>query len=193
MNLSYQTEDLFDLFKASMREVEGALPSSTFSQVSEICKQLAQARKIALYGVGREGLVVKAFCMRLMHLGLSVSMVGDMTTPHIGEGDLLVVSAGPGHFSSVAALAGEARKSGAKVLLFTAQPEISKKIDSTSVVYIPAQTMADDQDASRTSVLPMGSLYEIAMLMFCEITIEALKEVLRVEPATMRGNHTNLE
>ena len=34
------------------------------------------ARKIALYGVGREGLALKGFAMRLFHLGLQASAGG---------------------------------------------------------------------------------------------------------------------
>jgi len=70
---------------------------------------IASAKRIALYGVGREGLMIKAFAMRLYHLGLDAHVVGDMTTPPLGVGDLLVVSAGPGMFSTVAGLVGVAQ------------------------------------------------------------------------------------
>ncbi|XWS50551.1 hypothetical protein CRYUN_Cryun12cG0096300 [Craigia yunnanensis] len=54
-----------------------------------------------LYGVGREGLVLKAPCMSLAHLGLSAYFVFDMTTPSITSSDLLIASVGPGGFSTV--------------------------------------------------------------------------------------------
>jgi 6-phospho-3-hexuloisomerase len=44
-----------------------------------------------------------------------------MTCPPVGLGDLLLISAGPGYFSTVVALAGEAKKAGARVVVFTAQ------------------------------------------------------------------------
>lgn len=47
--------------------------------------------------------------------------MGEMTCPPVGSGDLLLLSAGPGYFSTVAALAGEAREAGARVVVFTAQ------------------------------------------------------------------------
>ena len=67
--------------------------------------EIAGAGRIVLHGVGREGLMMKAFAMRLFHLGLDAHVLGDMTTPPLGDGDLLIVSAGPGWFSSVEALA----------------------------------------------------------------------------------------
>lgn len=65
---------------------------------------------------------MKALCMRLMHLGFDAHVVGDMTTPHLGEGDLLIVSAGPGEFSTVLALMGVAKRDGARTMCITRSP-----------------------------------------------------------------------
>ena len=58
---------------------------------------------------------------------------------------------------------------------------------------IPAQTMADDQGAKKSSVLPMGSLYEGALFVLFEVMILKLRDKLKIDPEVMRGNHTNLE
>lgn len=96
--------------------------------------------------------------MRLFHLGLDVSMVGDMTTPSIGPADLLVVSAGPGGFSTVNGLMGVARAAGARIALVTANPGGGAARLADTVLVVPAQTMANDVGGA--SVLPMGSLFE---------------------------------
>src|SRR6266852_4621599 len=101
---------------------------SVFSRVApgmadRMCAEILAARRIACYGVGREGLMMKALCMRLMHLGLEAHVVGDMTTPAVGKGDLLIASAGPGFFSTVMALVGVAQESGARTMIVTAQPD----------------------------------------------------------------------
>ena len=57
---------------------------------------------------------------------------------------------------------------------------------------IPAQTMADDR-AGKSSVLPMGSLFEGALFLLFEIMVLKLRERLGVTPEAMRENHTNLE
>jgi len=160
--------------------------------VDQAVEEIARARRIALYGVGREGLQIKGFCMRLFHLGRSVAMVGDMTTPHLSAGDLLIISAGPGYFSTVAALMGVAKRDGARTLVVTAQPggECAKAADV--MLAVPAQTMADDRGPA-TSVLPMGSLYEGAQYILFEVMILKLRERLGVTPEAMRGAHTNLE
>lgn len=45
--------------------------------------------------------MMRALAMRLFHLGLSASVVGDMSAPAVGPGDLLIASAGPGQFNMV--------------------------------------------------------------------------------------------
>eukprot|EP00850_Spirogloea_muscicola_P013047 SM000087S23329 [mRNA] locus=s87:39667:41183:+ [translate_table: standard] len=100
---------------------------------------------IFFHGVGREGLMMRAFAMRMAHLGLRVHVVGDMSTPAIGKGDLFLASAGPGGFSTVNALLGVAGGAGARTVVITARPEGSASALADSIAVLPAQTMADTQ------------------------------------------------
>jgi 6-phospho-3-hexuloisomerase len=180
-----------DLFNGALDEVRGVLQAGAADEADKLSDALLAARRIACYGVGREGLMMRALCMRLMHLGLDAHMVGDMTTPPLGAGDLLVVSAGPGSFSTVMALVGVAGSAGARTAVVTAQPagEVPKAADV--VIHLRAQTMADDKGG--TSVLPMGSLYEAAMLIFFDIVSILLRERTGQTGGGMRSRHTNLE
>ena len=162
------------------------------AQVEALIDALARAKRIVLYGVGREGLMMKALSMRLFHMGLDAHVVGDMTTPPVGQGDVLAVSAGPGYFSTVAGLMGVARSAGAKTICFTAQPGGEVPQSADLAVVLPAQTMADDTTGP-TSFLPMGSLYEGVQYLFFEYLVLLLREHLGVTPDQMRHNHTNLE
>ncbi|OAY46033.1 3-hexulose-6-phosphate isomerase [Manihot esculenta] len=162
--------------------------------VTNLSAIAAQNGRVFLYGVGREGLMLKALCMRLAHLGLSTHFVFDMTTPPITSNDLFIASAGPGGFSTVDALCSLARSKGAKVLLLTAQPESGSCVKHASVVcYVPAQTMATDEEVKSRPLLPMGSVYEGALFVLFEMVIYKLGEVLGQSPETIRSRHTNLE
>ncbi|MBL8132566.1 MAG: SIS domain-containing protein [Anaerolineae bacterium] len=157
-----------------------------------MCNEIMSARRIATYGVGREGLMMKALCMRLMHLGFDAHVVGDMTTPHLGSGDLLIVSAGPGEFSTVLGLMGVARRDGARTMCITAQPAGLAARQADVMIHLPAQTMADDT-GGRTSVLPMGSLFEAVQLVFFDLISIMLRDLSGQTPEEMRARHTNLE
>lgn len=181
------------LHARALDEIRACLDQVRADELDSAIAELAGASRIALYGVGREGLQIKGLAMRLFHLGLKAAVVGDMTTPPVGPGDVLVVSAGPGDFSTVAALMGEARAAGARTLVVTAEAGGVAAARADRVLTVPAQTMASDQGAAATSVLPMGSLYEGALHVLFEILILGLRDRLGVTPAQMRANHTNLE
>src|SRR5437764_487602 len=127
-----QSEATDALFAGALDEVRAVLEAGAAGEVEALCDELLKARRIATYGVGREGLMMRAFCMRLMHLGLDAHVVGDMTAPPLGQGDLLFVSAGPGWFSTVAAIVGVARNAGARTAAITAQPagDVPKSVDT---------------------------------------------------------------
>jgi 6-phospho-3-hexuloisomerase len=150
------------------------------------------ARRIVVFGLGREGLQMRGFAMRLFHMGRDVAVWGDMTTPAVGPGDLFIVSAGPGDLATARTLAGIALKAGARTALVTAQPAggLAKEVDIVTV--IPAQTMADDR-GGKLSVLPMGSLFETAQMIFFELVILQLRPRFAETAETMRARHTNLE
>ena len=170
----------------------GAVFTALGSEATDnLVRELQNAERVCLYGVGREGLMMRAFAMRLFHLGLDAHVVGDMTTPPVGAGDALVASAGPGAFSTVLGLLGVAKEADARTVVVTAQPEGRAAQAADVTVHLPAQTMADDQESA--SVLPMGTLFEAAQLLFFEFAVLELRERLGVSPDEMRRRHTNLE
>nr|WP_319391094.1 SIS domain-containing protein [uncultured Cohaesibacter sp.] len=180
------------LCRNALAELSQVIDKLDENNCDQAVDAISSAHRIALYGVGREGLQIKGFAMRLFHLGLKASVVGDMTTPPLGKGDLLIVSAGPGYFSTVSALIETAGKAGATTLCITAQKDGASAVAADHVLVIPAQTMADDMGA-KTSTLPMGSLYEGAQYVVFECLILKLRQVLAISMDNMRQNHTNLE
>ena len=178
------------LCQQALDELGGVLARLDEAEVEMAVDVLAEAHRIACYGVGREGLQVRGLAMRLHHLGLHAAVVGDMTCPPVGAGDVLLVSAGPGAFSTVLALMGVAGDAGARTLVVTAQDgEAARRADL--VLRVPAQTMADDVEGG--SVLPMGSLYEGALYVLFEVMVLRLRDRLGIPPDAMRARHTNLE
>jgi 6-phospho-3-hexuloisomerase len=173
-----------------IRDAAAGVDPRTFEAMLD---ELSRARRIVACGAGREGLMMRALAMRLYHLGLDAHVAGDMSAPPVGPGDLLLVSAGPGYLSTIAALVGVARAAGARTLCVTAEPTGPVPLACDCVLAIPAQTMANDQGEAAKSVLPMGSLFEGAQFLVFELLVLALRERLGISPETMRSRHTNLE
>ena len=183
---------LHQMTALALKDIGAVCANISPATADALCAEILAAKRIVCYGVGREGLMMKALCMRLMHLGLDAHVVGDMTTPPIGRGDLLFVSAGPGQFSTVLALMGVAREAGARTMAITAQPDGAAPSQADVVIFLPAQTMADDR-GENVSILPMGSLYEAAQLVFFDIISVMLREKMQQDAEAMRHRHTNLE
>ena len=152
---------------------------------------IAAARRVMLYGCGREGLMMRALAMRLYHLGLEVSMQGDMEAFPLGPGDLFLCAAGPGVLPTASALCGVARGAGASVLVVTAEPDGATAVMADALLVIPAQTMA--RDIGGESIMPMGSLFEGAMFVAFEALVLRLADELGVSAELMRARHTNME
>lgn len=176
----------------ALKELETSLMAIDEESLSTLVKELTQAQQIAVYGVGREGLMMKALTMRLFHLGMNVHFVGDMTTPALGKGDLLLVSAGPGYFSTVHSLVSIAKSAHAKTICFTASADGEVPQMCDQMVILPAQTMKNDTKATN-SILPMGSLYEGVQYLFYELLVLHLRTSMGETPESMRNRHTNLE
>lgn len=181
------------LYKQVIAELGTAVEEIDDAAVDAACTMLAEAETTVLYGLGREGLQLRGFCMRLFHMGRKVAMAFDMTTPAIGRGDLFVTCAGPGFLSTTEPLMRIARQAGARVLLVTAQSNAVLAPLADLVLLVPAQTMADDRADTASRVLPMGSAFEGALFVLFEVMIAKLKVRLGVTADAMRARHTNME
>jgi 6-phospho-3-hexuloisomerase len=192
--------DFASMSQQVVSELGAALARIDDETPRRLCGAITQSRRIACHGVGREGLVMKTFAMRLFHLGFDVHVVGDVTTPPLAAGDLLIISVGPGSLTTLVAMMNVARAAGARVLLVTAQPDGKASQVADDVIVVPAQTMADDSGASpgrtpgaSSSLLPMGSLYELAMFVFFDLISLMLRDQTDQTAEQMRRRHTNLE
>lgn len=181
------------IYDKALAELGGVFARIDDRAVDTALAMIAAAKRIVVFGGGRERLQIMGFAMRLYHMGLAVAVEGDMTTPPVGPGDLFIVTVGPGEISTALALLGVAKEAGASILVLTAQPKGRAAAYADFVLHLPAQTMADDQGPASTSILPMGSLYEGALFVLFEVMVLKLRDLLKIAPETMRANHTNLE
>ncbi len=167
------------------------LPAASLVQAGGL---IESAPRIFVAGAGRSGLCMKAFGMRLMHMGKTVHVVGETTTPAIAEGDLLVIGSGSGRTSSLLAVAGQAQKRGAKILLFTTNPAspLAEMADHRVVISAPSY-QAYPGGHNLTSVQPLGTLFEQSMLILCDSLILGLMQRTGVSAVEMLERHANLE
>ena len=183
---------LSELSRRALSDLSGVFAALPDTAADPLIDAIASARRIALYGAGREGLALRGFAMRLFHMGRDAHVVADMTTPPIRKGDLMIVTAGQGWLPTAETFMTIAKEAGATTAIITSHPDGQASQMADIRVVIPAQTMANDIGAT-VSVLPMGSLFEIAETIFFELVVLKLRERFGETAETMRERHTNLE
>jgi 6-phospho-3-hexuloisomerase len=173
------------------QETARALSGVPESDVEALIAALLQARRIFVAGTGRVGLAAQAFAMRLMHLGLPAFWIGDVITPSVGAGDLLLVCSGSGETAPVRVLAELAAQRGAEIATVTRQPRASiGRLAGTVVCLMPA---APDGSNPLPSAQPMTSLFEQSLFLLFDAVVLLLMERTGQTGATMQQRHFNLE
>ena len=181
----------YDTVRQILAEIDRVLGRVSEAEVTALCDAILSARRIVVYGLGREGLAMRSFAMRLMHLGFNAAVGFDMTAPPVGPGDLFLVSCGPGYLSTVEALTGIARRAGATVLMLTAQPQAPLPQQADLRLYLPAQTMAEAEASN--SAQAMGSAFEQALWILFDALVPRLQVATGQSADDLRHRHTNLE
>ncbi len=181
-----------DILPRMLQEVRQVFERVKQEEVDAFVEAVARAERVFLYGAGRVGTASRGFAMRLAHLGKAAYWVPDDTTPCIGPGDLLIANSGSGGSLSTYHMASQARKAGAGVITVTAAPRGKIAGLADVVLTLPAQTYKTDR-AAWSSVLPMGSQFELCLWILLDIVSLALMGRLQVGEEDMMRRHRNLE
>ncbi len=175
--------DRIDLILKDLGEVADRLEDGP---LRELGVEISRANSIFVAGLGRSGLMAKAFAMRLMHLGLAPHVVGETTTPDIGEGDLLICCSRRGESGSHSHFIDMAHGVSGRVALVTASPESTNARKADLTVVLPV-------DRTIEAHQPLGTLFEQALLLLLDLLTTRLMRDLEVDEAAMRRKHTSLE
>jgi len=183
------SESYPDQARRAAEELRQAIETIRPEEVAAFEKTLAGATRIFLIGAGRTGLVARAFAMRLMQIGIETHVAGEATCPAVGMGDLVVALSGSGATQTVNVMLKQAKKAGATILLLC------------GVEKSPASALADQvcilsksaKENAAESVLPLGSLFEEAAMLFLDLQAARLMQQKGVTSKILQTRHANLE
>lgn len=155
-------------------------------------KAILASDRVFVTGLGRTGLMARGFAMRLMHLGRRVYHVGDVITPAIERGDLLVICSRTGRSKVLSHYIQIAHRSKAAVAVVTA------RADSPAAAKADVALSIDDRlgrrrGNGRRPPPPLGSLFEQALLVVLDQVVLDLMEVLDLTEEDMARIHTGFE
>ena len=171
-----------------LNKITDILRATDDSYEAKLVSMCDDAKRIFITGAGRSKLVGNFLGMRLMHSGYETYVQGEVATPSIRSGDLLIVISGSGETTQLVSFANKANSEGAKVIL------ICSKSKST-IGDIADQTVqiGNDNSFAATKGMPMGTMFELSTLIFLEATISYLIHEKNIAEEDMRYRHANME
>lgn len=182
--------DYNQLAKKVLQEHEKVLMDVKDEEVERLLDAIAEAKCIQVFGMGRMKCAVRAFVMRLMHMGLDAHVVYDTTCPNIGSGDLLIVNAACTTIGYT--VMQFAKKLGARVVAITANPNSKAAKLCDFIVSLRGQVHGG-RDYEIPSIQPMAALFEQTIFVFEDIIIQLLMKKLNITAEQMAKKHTNLD
>ncbi len=182
--------EYLQLTKAVLEEHRKVLLAVSEEETEKLLEAIAAAKCIQVFGMGRMKCAVRAFVMRLMHMGLDAHVVYDTTCPNLGPGDLLIVNCACTTIGYT--VMQFARRLGAKIVAITANPcsQAAGLCDFT--VNLKGQVHGG-RDYEIASIQPMAALFEQTIFVYEDIIIQLLMKKLNITPEQMAGKHTNLD
>lgn len=179
--------------RAVLGELEQALGSVDPASLERLKEDILLAEQVFFVGVGRVMLSLQCVCKRLAHLGIRAHYVGEITEPHLNEGDLLIVGSGSGSSLFPAAIARKARQSvNCKIVHIGSNPhgEVSRYADY--MVRIPVRTK-EYLDDEIDSCQPMTTLFEQSLLLLGDILAKMIIEEKQLDMKALWRYHANME
>ena len=175
--------------------------SLDMAAVDEFARMLNAGNRIFVMGAGRSGLVAKSFAMRLMHIGFQVYVVGEIVTPAVTAGDVVVAISGSGNTRTISEFGEICKKLNVRLITVTSNKDSVLGRISDLVVIVDGNNRHDhgkeymERQLSGThkSLTPMGTLFELTAAVFLDSFIAKLMVVRGVDEAYLKMRHTVLE
>jgi len=180
-----------DLVRAEVDRAVRSVVETDPAGLAAVADLVADAERVFVHGAGRSGLALRMTAMRLMHLGLTVHVVGEATAPAIGEGDVLLTASGSGTTGGIVGAARSAVDAGARVAAVTTDDSSPLAEIATAVLIVPA---ADKLDRSGSaSAQYAGGLFEQVVVLVGDALFHALWQRSGQSADDMWPRHANLE
>jgi 6-phospho-3-hexuloisomerase len=179
-------------YQLLLDEIKEVLDKSNFSEKDNFIRKILGSQHILVCGAGRVGLMMKSFAMRLNHLGLNCSFLGEVSVPSTGQGDLLIIGSGSGSTRSILALAEIAKSKGLELICITSaiNSPISNLSKSKLVLNCPNKS---SDPITIQSAQPMTTLFEQSLLILLDSLVLELMVQLNENNTSMLRRHNVVE
>ncbi|MFV1958024.1 MAG: hypothetical protein ACC662_01290 [Planctomycetota bacterium] len=156
-------------------------------------EEVLSSNRVFATGLGRSGLMMRGFAMRLMHLGRRVYHVGDVITPAIRQGDLLVIGSRPGPSRPLGLFSETPHQPKARVAVAPPNAESRVARGADAVLTIDDRQIVESGMRHGKPYLPLGSLFEQALLLVLDQVVVDLMASLDLTERDLERIHSRFE
>jgi 6-phospho-3-hexuloisomerase len=183
-----------------LNEIDEVLSSISEDGLNKIVDTITADKNIKIlgYAAGRMGSGLKAFIMRLNHLGFNASFFGDNYVPPMNHNDIFICCSNSGTTKSVVNILEifKAKTGGGKVISFVGNENSTMAEHSNIVVKFKTcnggLNSADDP-SKINSIQPMTTLTEQAMFILFDLIIMMIIDRLGIDIKDTKQFHSNIE
>ncbi len=166
--------------------------------IKEMVDILLKVKKIFVLGVGHSGLIGKVFAMKLVQLGFNCYVMGDVTTPALNLGDVMIAISRSGETSTILTLCQKTKKLGGRIIAITSSSNstLSKLSNHSVLIRVKSKnidfanfSLLGDEAHSNMS----GALFGLNIYLFFYGLICELAEITGQTPQQIDLKHANVE
>lgn len=182
-----------------LAEINEVLSSVDEAKLNEMVDALTKNKEVKVlgYAAGRMGSGLKAFIMRLNHLGIKASFFGDNYVPPMNDNDVFICCSNSGTTKSVVNIL-EIFKAKANGTIISFVGNENSKMAELSDIVIKFKTCngglnSADDPSKINSIQPMTTLTEQAMFILFDLIVMLIIDKLNIDIKDTKQYHSNIE
>ena len=182
-----------------LAEINEVLSSVDEAKLNEMVDAITKNKEVKVlgYAAGRMGSGLKAFIMRLNHLGIKASFFGDNYVPPMNDNDVFICCSNSGTTKSVVNIL-EIFKAKANGTIISFVGNENSKMAELSDIVIKFKTCngglnSADDPSKINSIQPMTTLTEQAMFILFDLIVMLIIDKLNIDIKDTKQYHSNIE
>ena len=142
-----------------------------------------ESSKVICIGAGRMGYSVRAFSMRLMHLGYNSSFISDTNVSRVDKDTFVIISTGSGETPSNILYAEQVKKAGGTLCVIT--QNLNSSVGVLGDLVLPITCSASSQ--------PMKTLVEQYTYLLFDHIVSRIMSIRKISDSSLQSLHSTLE
>lgn len=179
-----------ELRTAALQAAVRGAESIDETQIQKAIDAIIASKRVFVAGAGRTLLFLKALGMNLMQIGKLSYAVGEIATPSIRKGDVLICASWSGTTRVTNIFVQQAKKEGATIIAFTAHKDSPLGEAADILIEITAEM---DPEVVKEHEMYNGYTFDHIVVPLYDCLVASIRQQAGIPGDIMHYNHANME